>query len=177
MPSHLPCTLCLHCELSTKATLTPDSPLCVRMALLKSSAVSTSWPSLIYLLTCAFTVAAFRSQSLASLGITKINSFNEDSRVARHSWTGCKKGGTVITPRVILAEVGCCYLRVILLDGLQNMLHYPANSVTFLGGVLYDVDHGLVLNNIFKLSHNHRNVPRNSSFSKQISLVLSKLLW
>ena len=114
---------------------------------------------------------------LASLRITKINSFNEDSGVARHLWTSCKKGGTVITPSVILAEVGCCYLRVILLDGLQNMLHYPANSVAFLGGVLYNVDHGLVLNDIFKLSYNHRNVPRNSSFSKPISLVLSKLLW
>ena len=115
--------------------------------------------------------------SLSSLGITKINSFNEDSRVARHLWTGCKKGGTVITPSVILAEVGCCYFRVILLDGLQNMLHYPANSVTFLGGVLYDVDHGLVLNDIFKLSYNYRNVPRNFPLSKPISLVLSKLLW
>ena len=99
------------------------------------------------------------------LGDTKINSFNEDSRVARLLWTGCKKGGTVITSSVILAKVGFCYLRVILLDGLQNMLHYPANSVTFLGGVLYDVDHGLVLNDIFKLSRNHTNVPRNSSFS------------
>ena len=68
------------------------------------------------------------------------------------------------TPSVILAKVGFSYLRVILLDGLQNMLHYPANSVTFLGGVLYDVDHGLVLNDIFRLSRNHTNVPRNSSF-------------
>lgn len=75
-----------------------------------------------------------------ALWVAEIDAFYFDAGIFLNGRTGEDCGSRVVTPGIILAEIGFDDLGVLVLQGLKHVLHYQHNSRAVLTARLNEMD-------------------------------------